>query len=251
MTQAQQPQLKGRFSTATITRRYDMTADLWRVWLRPASEFKFKPGQYITIGTQGVERPYSIASSPSEPEIELFIELIPPPDGELTPLLYELGVGAEVTMRPRPKGLFLFKPEYRNHVMVATVTGVTPYISMLRSYFENPTGEHRFFVLEGASYHDEFGYRDELRALDQAHDEVTFIPSVSRPNEEKNAGWKGETGRINTLVEKYLAKLQLSPEDTLVYACGHPLMIEDVKQRLAGTDFDVTEERFWKEEDEE
>lgn len=244
-------QLKGRFASATITRRLDLTKDLWRIWLAPDVPFMYKPGQYITIGVQGIERPYSIASSPNEPEIELFIERIPPPYGELTPLLYELQVGAKVTMRPRAKGLFLLKPEYKHHVMVSTVTGVTPFISMLRAHFEQPSGDHRFYVLEGASYHDEFGYDDELRKLDAAHENVTYVPSVSRPKEEHNAGWTGETGRINTLVEKYLKEFGLDAQDTMVYACGHPLMIEDVKVRMANVGFPVTEERFWKEEEDE
>lgn len=250
MTQAQARQVRGRISTATIVRREDMTEDLWRIWLKPADAYSFKPGQYITIGVEGIERPYSIASSPSEPEIELFIELIPLPYGELTPPLYELGVGDEVTMRPRAKGLFLLNTEYRNHLMISTVTGVTPFISMLRAYYENPRGGDRFYILEGASYHNEFGYDEELTALAAARDEVEFVPSVSRPAEDRNAGWEGETGRINTVFEKHIERFGLTPADTLIYACGHPLMIEDVKKRLAGTGFAISEERFWKEEEE-
>ena len=246
-TQPQRRQLRGRFSSAKVTRRRDLNDDLWLVWLKTAVPFTFKPGQYITIGVDGIERPYSIASSPSEPEIELFIELIPPPDGELTPLLYLLDTGAEVTIRPRAKGLFFLNLDYKNHVMISTVTGVTPFISMLRAYFENPRGGDRFFILEGASYDDEFGYDDELQRLADERDEVIFIPTVSRPDEERNAHWEGEKGRVNTIFEKYLAEWGLKPEDTLVYTCGHPLMIEDVKERLADTDFEVDEERFWAE----
>ena len=246
-TQPQRRQLRGRFSSATVTRRRDLTDDLWLVWLKTVEPFMFKPGQYITIGVEGIERPYSIASSPSEPEIELFIELIPPPDGELTPLLYPLDTGAEVTIRPRAKGLFFLNLDYKNHVMISTVTGVTPYISMLRSYFESPRGGDRFFILEGASYYNEFGYDDELQRLAEERDDVVFIPTVSRPDEEHNARWEGEKGRVNTIFEKYLVEWGLDPEDTLVYACGHPLMIEDLKERLADTDFAVDEERFWAE----
>ena len=249
MTEAGEQQLRGRFMPAEIVRRLDLTDDLWRIWLRPEMPFPFKAGQYCTIGTGGIERPYSIASPPSEPEIELFIELIPPPDGELTPLLYELREGATVTMRPRAKGLFVLKPEFRNHVMVSTVTGITPFVSMLRHHLEQPLPDHRFFVLEGASYFDEFGYDKELNELALAHEEITYIPTASRPGDSKNAAWTGETGRVNTIVEAHLEQLGLSTGDTLVYTCGHPLMIEDVRRRLEGTGFQLEEERFWKEED--
>jgi NAD(P)H-flavin reductase len=247
--QATVPALKGRFTTARIVRRRDLTHDLWRIWLEPAEPFAFKAGQYCTIGTDGIERPYSIASPPSEPELELFIEHIPVPVGQLTPLLYRLQVGDEVTLRPRAKGLFVFNEGYSNHVMVATVTGVAPYIAILRSQLASPRPRDRFFVLEGASYQDEFGYDVELREMAAANPgRVVFVPSVSRPQDPRNAGWKGATGRINTLVEGYLKEFALPPADTCVYLCGHPLMIEDVKRRLDGTGYHIEEERFWKED---
>ena len=251
MTQSEQPTLRGRFSTATVTRRVDLTDDLFILWFKSETDFTFKPGQYCTIGLEGIERPYSIASSPSEEDIELFIEAIPLPTGKLTPLLHKLQVGDQVTIRPRAKGLFVFEPEYRNHVMVSTVTGVTPFVSMLRAYYENPRGGDRFYILEGASYHDEFGYDPELLELAANHEEITYIQSVSRPDEERNSGWTGPTGRINTLVEHYLKELNIPVDGTMVYACGHPGMIEDTRERLDGSGYAFSEERFWKEDEDE
>jgi ferredoxin-NADP reductase len=248
--QVSTPVLKGKFTTARIVRRLDLTVDLWRIWLQPAEPFPFKPGQYCTIGASGIERPYSIASPPAEPEIELFIEHIPLPVGQLTPLLYKLKVGDQVTLRPRAKGLFFFNEGFRNHVMVATVTGVAPYLSILRTQLAKPRAGDRYFVLEGASHHDEFGYDAELREMAAAHpDRLKFIPSVSRPQDPRNSGWKGATGRINALVDGYLREFALPRADTCVYLCGHPLMIEDVKRRLDGSGYHIEEERFWKEDE--
>ena len=250
---------RGRFTTATITRREDLTEELWRLWLKPEQGFMFKPGQYCTIGVDGVERAYSIVSSPREKEIELFIELVPPPDGVLTPLLDDLKVGDTVTLRPRAKGVFVLKPTVKNHLFIATVTGVVPYVSILRYHLETiagqddesemqSPGEFNFYILEGDSYGDEFGYDEELTKLANEHDNIHFVPTVSRPNEEKNAGWTGETGRVNSLTEKYIDKYGLKPEDTIVYACGNPQMIEDVKDRLGNAGYQVEEERFWKDD---
>src|SRR5512134_3839858 len=130
MTGERPHQIKGRVISATIERRVDMTPEHFKIWLRPAEPFPFEPGQYCTVGVTNVERPYSIASSPHEPLIELFVELIHPPEGHLTPLLHVLKVGDQVTLRPRAKGVFVLHPEFRNHVMVSTVTGVAPFISM-------------------------------------------------------------------------------------------------------------------------
>ncbi len=54
-------------------------------------------------------------------------------------------------------------------------------------------------------------------------------------------------GRANLIVEKYLEKFFLDSKKTLVYAWGHPRMIEGIKQRLRSKEYKVKEERFWRE----
>ena len=88
-----------------------------------------------------------------------------------------------------------------------------------------------------------------MNELAAKHDFIKFYPSVSRPNEERNANWTGAKGRINLLVEDYLEKLGIDPKETCVYACGHPQMIEDVGVRMESTDYNFIEERFWKEDE--
>ena len=166
-----------------------------------------------------------------------------------------------MTLRPRGKGIFVIQPQFKNHIFVGTVTGVVPYVSMLRKFLndtnwpepekmENVKREdYQFHVLEGASYSDEFGYDEELTQLSKEHDFIHFYPSVSRPDEAKNSDWNGAKGRINNLVEDYIAKLGINPKETCIYACGHPQMIEDVEKRFSDTDFTFLEERFWKDDD--
>ena len=239
--------IKGKFMWAKLTKKEQLTEDLWKMWLKPEEKFDFKPGQYCTIGSGGIERAYSIASSPDEDQIELFIELVPPPDGNLTPLLNELNVGDTVTMRLRAKGIFVLKPEFKNHVMVGTVTGVAPYVSMMRKHLkESESSDKNFIILEGASYLDEFGYDEELMLLDKSNNNVTFEASVSRPDEERNDSWTGYKGRVNNILLDRLDEWGLNPSETIVYACGHPGMIEDVKEKLENTDYTFLEERFWK-----
>ena len=247
VTQAKQAP-KRSLPVARVVRREDFTDDLWRMWIEPEIPFTFKPGQYCTIGLNGIERAYSIVSAPSEPDLELFIELVPrAAGGELTPLLYELRTGDTVSIRPSAKGVFTFKPTYHQHLMVSTVTGIVPYISILRDYFQRGAEGHRFYLLHGASYQDEFGYDDEVSRLAAEHPEtVTFIPTVSRPQEERNLTWDGEKGRVNNVVVKYIEELGLDSASTLIYACGHPGMIEAVKEQFAPLGWTITEERFWK-----
>ena len=254
MTTARRVRARPKIAETQILERRELTPDHWLMWIEKPDGYTFKPGQYCTIGAEGIERAYSIASAPHEERLELFVELVPYEEGgHLTPLLYALQAGDKLTIRPRAKGIFTFNPNYKDHLLVATVTGVVPYISYIRDFLhkgmheqENP---HRFFVLEGASYHDEFGYDDELLRLAAEHPGIIhFIPTVSRPNEERNADWQGAAGRANAIVEEQVERLGLNPENTLIYACGHPGMIEDVKARMIPKGFAVDEERFWKED---
>ena len=246
MTGDQPHKIKGKVIGASIERRIDLTAEHFKIWLRPTEPFAFEPGQYCTLGVDGIERPYSIVSAPREELLELFVELIPSPEGHLTPLLHALKVGDELTMRPRGKGVFRLQPEFRHHVMVATVTGIAPFVSMLRHWLAGAADEQRMYVLDGASFIDEFAYDDELRAMAARHPNLTFVPTCSRPADPRNAGWHGEIGRVHTIVERYIREWRLEPAETCVYTCGHPGMIENLHARFADTGFHLKEEGYWK-----
>jgi ferredoxin-NADP reductase len=243
-----------KLPTATIVRRRDCTDDLFLLWLEPSIEFDFTPGQYITVGAAGIERPYSIASAPYEPTVELFIEyVLPEHGGRLTPLLYAQHVGDRLTMRPKARGRFARQAGVTNHVMVATVTGIAPYVSMIRQFIHEyescpeSVERSRFFVLQGASHRDEFVYDVELRELSARYPElIKFVCSVSRPWSDRNAGWPGPAGRINLLVEEYLHRWRLRKDDTSVYLCGNPGMIEDTTARLMPDGWSIVSERFWR-----
>jgi ferredoxin--NADP+ reductase len=237
---------------ATIVRRQDHTDDLFVLWLRPQHTLTFKAGQYVTIGVRGIERPYSIVSAPCEPLIELFIERVPPNNGgTLTPILHTLRVGDLVTMRPEAKGRFTLNPAARHHVMVATVTGIAPYISMIRqARRESSTADQAidryFYVLHGASFANEFVYDRELQRVSEEDPcFLQYVRSVSRPSAERNAQWRGAVGRVNEILEAQLVRWSLAKADTVVYLCGHPGMIGDAERRLAPQGWAIAQEQYW------
>ena len=114
-----------KFYRAKIVKRVDYAPDLWMIRINPGGEFQFAPGQYATLGLDGPEkrseRPYSIASSPHEKEIEFFFELVP--NGELTPELYTLQLGDELLMRKVPKGRFTLDTGHSRHTRIARCEG--------------------------------------------------------------------------------------------------------------------------------
>jgi ferredoxin--NADP+ reductase len=239
---------------AVVTARRDVSADLWIVRVRPAERIAFLPGQYVTVGLPDgerlVERPYSVASSPRDPELEFFLELVP--GGHLSPHLYHSPVGSCVQVRKLAKGRFLFDgPSGRpNHFQVATVTGVAPFLSVIREmaerHEEGARIGHRIVLLHAASVSRELGYCDELSGYARRYDWFRYIPTISRPG--LDSSWRGEIGRAEDVIRKHLALLGFTAADTTAYACGNPHMIENAKgvfQRAAFPAESFKQEAYW------
>ena len=229
-----------------IKKKVQINEELFLIFISKPTDFLFKPGQYVTLGINGIERAYSVVSAPYEDVIEIFVEFVP--EGEMTPLLVKTEPGDKITMRPRAKGLFTLNSKFQNHVMVGTVTGIAPYVSIIRDTLHNNIVDNKFFVFQGASYIDEFAYDKELAEYAVRFPEfVKYFPTISRSKEKRNIGWKGIQGRVNDILGSHVEELNLFPDSTLIYTCGHPGMIEDVKSKFSKQGYKVTEERFWKE----
>ena len=225
-----------KFYRARIMKRRDVSGDLWVIRADPGGEYRFEPGQYATLGVvtpeKHHERAYSIASAPHEKFLEFFIELVP--HGEVTPKLYPFQAGDEITLRKAAKGRFTLDTSSgrTNHLLLATVTGVAPFVSFVRSLYHREqnagsAGSNRLFLIDGASRSRELGYREELARIADDVPWLTYVPTISRPWEDSN--WNGETGRVDDLVRKYADSWGLTPENTVAYLCGHPTMIENTK----------------------
>jgi ferredoxin--NADP+ reductase len=228
-----------KFFRGRITARTDFAEDLWKIRVDPGREFPFTPGQYATLGVEApqglIERAYSIVSAPHEAELEFFFELVP--QGELTPLLYKLGPGDEVIVRKVAKGRFTLDTTSgrTRHFLLCTVTGVAPFVSFARSLMKDWkegrfAGEHRLFVVHGASRSRELGYHLELEGLASEAPWLTYVPTISRPWED--ADWLHETGRVDDVIRKYGDQWSLAAKDTTAYLCGHPEMVEHGKAIL-------------------
>lgn len=244
----------------TVVRRADVTADLAVFRLRTPEPLRFVSGQYVTLALPGatgrpVKRAYSIVSAPHEPELELVIELVE--HGELTPLLWPLREGDAIWARKKIVGHFLLDAQRARHVMACTVTGIAPFLSMLRSHRRaREAGEavphHHFLVLFGASAPVEHGpYRAEIEALAR-EGFVVAVPTISRPWLAPD--WAGERGRVEDVLRKHLDRLGWTGDDAAGYACGNPDMIENVKGILARAGFakeHVHEEKYFTSEEHE
>ncbi|MCB9682225.1 MAG: ferredoxin--NADP reductase [Alphaproteobacteria bacterium] len=191
----------------------------------------FKPGQFATLALADddadgdddalVKRAYSIASAPNQP-LEFFIVHVD--GGALSPRLWGLEPGQEVWVRNKIAGLFTLDrvPDGEVLWLVATGTGLAPYISMLRQGDVFDRFEH-VVVVQGARYARQLAYREELMAM-TATRPVTYVPTCTR---EKCGGLL--TGRVTDLLEGGVLEGQvghtLHPDGHHVMLCGNPEMV--------------------------
>ncbi len=239
---------------ARLVRRVDQTDDLAYFWVKLEGEpIRFEPGQYLTIGVFAdgklVQRPYSVASAPRESRdggYEFYVRLVP--ILRFTTLLWRLPIGHRMRMIG-PKGRFLLEPnDKRTHLFVSTGTGLAPFISMIRESMAD--GQPRkTVVLHGCSFVEELGYREELEGLELTGAyPLTYVPTISRPDDPRNAGWTGRLGRAEAVVGSVCKDLGLRPDRTVVYICGNPDMILNVESVLMDRgfpEFHVKKELYW------
>ncbi|MGZ3586983.1 MAG: FAD-binding oxidoreductase [Candidatus Limnocylindrales bacterium] len=239
---------------ARLIRRIDQNEELGYFWVKyDGAPVPFEAGQYMTIGVFAdgklVQRPYSVASPPREAGdggYEFYVRLVPVL--RFTTLLWRLPVGHGMRMIG-PKGKFLLEPnDRRTHLFVATGTGVAPFLSMMR---ETLAAGHprRTVLLQGCSYVEELGYREILEAWQRDRTyPLTYVPTISRPSDPRNAGWSGRVGRAEAVIGAVCKDLGLRPDRTVVYICGNPEMILNVEGELMQRgfpEFHVKKELYW------
>ena len=213
-------------------------------------EEEHKPGKLI-------RRAYSIASSSVAREyLELYITLVR--SGALTPRLFALQPGDRLYLGPKITGRFTLDEvaDDTDLVLVATGTGLAPYMSMVRTLLPEG-GERRIAVLLGARHSWDLGYQSELLTLDRQSPMFTYLPIISRPAEEP-VPWGGQAGYVQDLwrgdgVEKAWGQ-RPTPDTSRIFLCGNPAMIEDMVEILSEEGFrehsrkepgEIFVERYW------
>jgi ferredoxin/flavodoxin---NADP+ reductase len=239
---------------ARLIRREDETDSLSYFWVRFDGEpTQFEPGQYMTIGVMVdgkiLQRPYSVASPPAvagDTGYELYVRRVQ--GGTFTPTLFELPVGHRMRMIG-PKGKFTLLPDDdRIHVFISSGTGNAPFIAMMRQLLIDGR-PRRAVLLNGVSYAHELGYRPLLEGWTESGEyPVTFVPTVSRPDDPSNAAWTGRTGRVEAILAPVLDELGLTPANSIAYICGNPDMIVSAEETLLGRGYaeeQVHKELYW------
>ncbi|UCG50672.1 MAG: ferredoxin--NADP reductase [Candidatus Latescibacterota bacterium] len=247
---------------AIITQRHDFGTGAWVIHVVPDgwTLADFEAGQHTALGLPGtaprckgslaepplkkpeklIKRAYSIVSSPLERDrLEFYLVLID--GGALTPRLYDLRPGDRLWMSPKITGSFVLSqaPPDANLVLVATGSGIAPYVSMLRTILK-PDIKRRIALLHGVRTSQDLGFMKEMLAMQRVSPHFTYIPTISRPKNEI-VTWTGRTGYVQQIWESRALSdiwgFDPAPENTHIFLSGSPAMIESMVDHLGRDGF--------------
>lgn len=217
---------------------------------------RFIPGQFFNVGlSKGetrIRRAYSAASAPDAP-LEFVISRVP--NGVLTPSMFDVQPGQVVDIDTTPAGFFTldFLPsDVRDLWLIATGTGLGPYISMKRAgvldVFE------RVIIVHGVRHAAELTYAAELGAFAQQPNRF-YVPTLTGPDESSPSDLRGRIPALlrSQSIEKAI-DVELDFKRSHLLLCGNPDMIKQgievleergLKRHKRREPGHITTEKYW------
>ena len=240
---------------ATVTGKIMVTPDLMILRIDTDEPIKeFEAGQNMLLGLYGfekrssnsepesfpaedeklIQRPYSIASAKTETsQLEFYISQVK--SGQLTSRLFNLNTGGRLFAGTKIAGVFRLDetPDGSDIVMVATGTGIAPYISFLRSHIiERP--ESKMVVIQGATHRWDLGYSSEWTFLEKSFANFFYVPTLTDADDR----WDGYRLCIEDLLKNDVLQNEYNispdPERTHFFVSGKPDMVAHVSEWLKG-----------------
>ena len=221
-----------------------------------APQLRFEAGQFVRIAVdiegERIARPFSFVNAPDDPVLEFYGIIVP--EGPLSPRLAKLRSGDKLWVADNPSGFLVLSevPPADDLWLVATGTGIAPFLSILRT--RKLWERYRRVVLVHAVRHAaELVYRDLIGQIAAAQPgRVSYVRFVSR---EKSSG--ALEGRIPAAVRDgrlAAAGGEFAPERSQFMLCGNPDMLKDTTAALVERGFrknrrrtpgHITVESFW------
>ena len=203
------------------------TDRLFRFRTKKPNDFTFRAGEFtmIGMGDDDVIRAYSITSAPEDPFLEFYS--IKVPDGPLTSRLQHVKVGDTIEVGDRPTGSLttqFIKPG-NDLWLMATGTGIAPYISLLRDgeIFELYERIHVTWTVRTPA--ELLSYNELLQDLD-----IDYFPTVTQ-EEFVNPG------RIQNYIKSGAVLANSSPETDRIMLCGSIEFNKEMKELLIASSY--------------
>lgn len=200
----------------------------------------FKAGQFVTLRlpvvvngqTELVAKSYSLINAPHEAEVEIFYNIVP--NGRLSNALARLVAGDHLEISQPAKGFFVLEeiPTVANLWMVATGTGLGPYLSILKTA-EAWERFQQIALVHSVPQREELLYADLIQCFAHEHpQQFRFVACVTREANPAGLETRVTTALASGALEA-LAGLEIKAEDSHVMLCGNHNMLDDMKALLA------------------
>jgi NAD(P)H-flavin reductase len=180
--------------------------------------FEFRAGQFGLYSVFGAgEATFCISSSPTRKDyIECSVKRV----GRVTGDLHECNVGDIIGFRgPYGNWFPIDEMEGKNLLFVGGGIGLAPLRSLIWNCLDLRDKFADICILYGARTVGDLVYKDELKTW-RERDDVKTIYTVDPGGETPE--WDGKVG----LVPMVLEEDNPSPDNTIVIACGPPIMIK-------------------------
>ena len=237
-----------KFTRQRLLEVQTLTPNLFTLRTSRDPGFRFTAGQFARLGVRKpsgciVWRAYSMVSAPHDEFLDFFSIVVP--EGEFTSELSRLEVGDELLVDKQAFGFLTLDrfPDGRDLWLLATGTGIAPFLSILQD-FEAWQRFERIILVYSVREARELAYQQLIAELPQRAyleglgEKLLYLPVVTR---ERVSG--ALHGRITTLIEngelERAADLQLTPEHSRIMLCGNPQMIEDTRAVLKARDLNL------------
>ncbi|MBL8511244.1 MAG: ferredoxin--NADP reductase [Betaproteobacteria bacterium] len=246
MSEALSASLPPKFTEQPVEFLHFWNPGLMSFRIRRDPAFRFAPGQFARIGLhddagQPIWRAYSIVSAPDEAFLEFFLVVLP--GGQFSSRVAKLKLGDTMLVEKQPQG-FLTADRFqtgRDLWLIATGTGLAPYLSMLRAGAIWQTFQHVVIVLSVREARD-LAYLDELQAQAAHHHageaKLRIVTTLTR---DQAPGLL--QGRINALLEngalEQASGLMLDHQHSRFMLCGNPEMVETMRALLKARGFQM------------
>ena len=247
------------FTRTSVQKVQFWAEDLFSIRFSADNFFAFEAGQYLRValeqGSELIVRPYSIASSPKQKEIELYVSVTKDEyQGVVSSYLSQLKVGDPLLVDYRQAYGYLTineVPEAQHLWLLASGVGLAPFLSIVRlgEVFERFSS---VYLIHSARFASELGYADELRELQQINTQFRYLPFITR--ESKEGIFSGRiTNAIDTGHLEKIADCKIN-NDSQFMICGNPNLIDECTQLLKSRGLrrnrrrapgHITVEKFW------
>lgn len=197
-------------------------------------EFRFEPGQHVTVrtdlGGEGVRRNYSICAPATRAMLRIAVKHIP--QGAFSTFVAEDLRAGDVLELMTPTGRFgspLHPLNRKTYAAIAAGSGITPLLSIVETTLEIET-ESRFTLVYGNRTKDSTMFRQELDSLESRYSDRLEILHVLSKDPLHTAELQGRIDEPK--LEKWM-KTILQPETVDDwFVCGPMEMTTTVRNML-------------------